>query len=119
MGADLQLLSSTPFGYLSDTLGRKRMYLVACLGTAAGVGLLGLEGWGGVPLLFAARALCGMSKHTTEATNALIVDYTQVRVGGEEGRGEGRESAVAGRGEGWSEGCAWAHARLASVAREL
>jgi MFS family permease len=31
-----------------------------------------------VPLLFASRALAGISKHSGEATNALIVDFTSV-----------------------------------------
>ena len=117
----VQLLSSTPFGYLSDTLGRKRMcvrpppppppsyhhhrsvrttrhttqhtphmrivgargchsrrYLASLLGSAAGAALLGLEGWGALPALFAARALAGLSKHSGQAANALIVDYTQL-----------------------------------------
>ena len=48
------------------------------LGSAAGAALLGLEGWGAVPLLFTARALAGLSKHSGQAANALIVDYTQL-----------------------------------------
>eukprot|EP00238_Polyblepharides_amylifera_P007728 CAMPEP_0196600318 /NCGR_PEP_ID=MMETSP1081-20130531/95326_1 /TAXON_ID=36882 /ORGANISM="Pyramimonas amylifera, Strain CCMP720" /LENGTH=421 /DNA_ID=CAMNT_0041926149 /DNA_START=607 /DNA_END=1872 /DNA_ORIENTATION=- len=73
-----QLLSSAPFGYLSDKLGRKFVYIFSCVGTAFAYSLLGMNSYMCIPLLFASRSIAGISKHSGEAINALIVDYTVV-----------------------------------------
>mmetsp|Transcript_19358 Transcript_19358/g.42360 ORF Transcript_19358/g.42360 Transcript_19358/m.42360 type:complete len:426 (-) Transcript_19358:745-2022(-) len=73
-----QLLSSAPFGVLSDKYGRQFVYMFSCFGTAAAYFLLGLDSIMCVPLLFTSRAVAGISKHSGEATNALIADFTAV-----------------------------------------
>eukprot|EP00959_Pyramimonas_sp_CCMP1952_P473488 9501824-Pyramimonas_sp.AAC.3 len=73
-----QLLSSAPFGYLSDKYGRRFVYVFSCFGTAVAYFLLGLDSIMCVPLLFTSRAVAGISKHSGEATNAMIADSTSV-----------------------------------------
>ena len=63
-GGAAQLISSAPFGYLSDKWGRKTVYLMSCAGMAVAYLLLGLDAWMSVPLLFASRSLTGLSKHS-------------------------------------------------------
>jgi MFS transporter, DHA1 family, tetracycline resistance protein len=73
----MQLFSTTIFGQLSDKFGRKPIVLYTLFGTAASYFLFALGiAIKNIPLLFASRALAGITSGNLSVAQAAIADIT-------------------------------------------
>lgn len=73
----MQFLFMPILGDLSDRLGRRPVIIFSLIGTAVSALLMGVANtWGGLALLFVARALSGISGATISTAQAYIADVT-------------------------------------------
>ncbi|HZE57646.1 MAG TPA: MFS transporter [Chthoniobacterales bacterium] len=70
----MQIIFTPILGKLSDRLGRRPVLFVSIVGTAVGFALMGLAH--GLPLLFAARILAGITGGNIAIPQAYIADVT-------------------------------------------
>src|ERR1051325_8349084 len=70
----MQIIFTPILGKLSDRLGRRPVLFVSIVGTAIGFALMGLAH--GLPLLFAARILAGITGGNIAIPQAYIADVT-------------------------------------------
>lgn len=70
----MQIIFTPILGKLSDRLGRRPVLFVSIIGTAIGFALMGLAH--GLPLLFAARILAGITGGNIAIPQAYIADVT-------------------------------------------